>query len=326
MRRAHCELLELRLLRSATGGWRRARAGAAHAAAEPIERGGRRVLRKRDPPAVGRNGATSATATSKEPKGGLTLTLARGDPERGRKRPGGGGRQTGREPADRGGQLRRAGNAARGQAAVSAVEIARLTRWVERGLPWPDNRSARRLARRSAAAEAEQIADGAEQLLVVPAGAQSAAAGGARTPPGRKRPIDRFVLAELEKRGLSPSPPADKRTLLRRLTFDLIGLPPTPEEIDDFLADDSPEAVGTRGRSAARLAALRRALGPALARRGPLCRHQGLRALPGRRTFPGRTPTAITSSGRSTRTCPTTGSSSSSWRPTSCRWAATNGR
>jgi hypothetical protein len=54
--------------------------------------------------------------------------------------------------------------------------------------------------------------------------------------------IDRFILARLESRGLKPVGPAAKRTLLRRVTFDLIGLPPTPEEIDAFLADDSPGA------------------------------------------------------------------------------------
>src|SRR5205807_9649694 len=54
--------------------------------------------------------------------------------------------------------------------------------------------------------------------------------------------VDRFILAALEARRLGPATPADKRTLLRRATFDLIGLPPTPEEIDAFLADDSPEA------------------------------------------------------------------------------------
>ncbi len=55
-------------------------------------------------------------------------------------------------------------------------------------------------------------------------------------------PVDAFVLARLEAAGLRPAPPADKRTLLRRVTFDLIGLPPTPAEQRAFLADDSPEA------------------------------------------------------------------------------------
>ena len=57
-----------------------------------------------------------------------------------------------------------------------------------------------------------------------------------------KSPIDRFILAKLEEKNLKPSPPADKATLLRRVTFDLIGLPPTPSEIKDFLADTSPNA------------------------------------------------------------------------------------
>ena len=55
-------------------------------------------------------------------------------------------------------------------------------------------------------------------------------------------PIDQFVLAKLEQQGLSPSSPADRRTLLRRATFDLTGLPPTPQEVDAFLTDDSPDA------------------------------------------------------------------------------------
>ncbi|MEZ5403388.1 MAG: DUF1549 and DUF1553 domain-containing protein [Bryobacteraceae bacterium] len=54
--------------------------------------------------------------------------------------------------------------------------------------------------------------------------------------------IDRFVLAKLEANGLAPNPEADRRTLLRRASLDLIGLPPTPEEMQAFLADTSPEA------------------------------------------------------------------------------------
>jgi cytochrome c553 len=55
-------------------------------------------------------------------------------------------------------------------------------------------------------------------------------------------PIDRFVLARLEEAGLKPAPPANKYVLLRRVTFDLTGLPPTPQEITDFVADKSPAA------------------------------------------------------------------------------------
>jgi hypothetical protein len=57
-----------------------------------------------------------------------------------------------------------------------------------------------------------------------------------------RSPIDRFILAKLEEKGIRPAPPASKLTLLRRVTYDLIGLPPTPKEIADFLADRSQDA------------------------------------------------------------------------------------
>jgi hypothetical protein len=54
--------------------------------------------------------------------------------------------------------------------------------------------------------------------------------------------VDTFILARLEAAGLQPSPPAGRRTLIRRLSFDLLGLPPTPEEVEAFVADADPEA------------------------------------------------------------------------------------
>ncbi len=57
-----------------------------------------------------------------------------------------------------------------------------------------------------------------------------------------KTPVDAFILARLEDKGLVPSPQADRRTLIRRATFDLLGLPPNPEEVADFIVDKSPEA------------------------------------------------------------------------------------
>ena len=59
-------------------------------------------------------------------------------------------------------------------------------------------------------------------------------------------PIDRFILARLEREGLKPSPEADRATLLRRVTYDLTGLPPTIAELDAFLADRSPDAYERR--------------------------------------------------------------------------------
>src|SRR2546426_1286170 len=69
-----------------------------------------------------------------------------------------------------------------------------------------------------------------------------AMASQAMASPWARTPIDVFILQKLAEMGLSPSPEADKRTLLRRLTYDLHGLPPSPEDMEAFLQDDSPLA------------------------------------------------------------------------------------
>jgi Protein of unknown function (DUF1553)/Protein of unknown function (DUF1549)/Planctomycete cytochrome C len=114
-------------------------------------------------------------------------------------------------------------------------EIAVLTRWVELGLPWP------KTSEKIVAGSKFQITDEQRKfwcfqpVTVVPPPALKNKEW-ARSDP------DRYVLAGLEAKGLKPAKPADKRALLRRATFDLTGLPPTPQEIDAFLKDDSPDA------------------------------------------------------------------------------------
>ncbi len=93
-----------------------------------------------------------------------------------------------------------------------------------------------------------------ESLDVAPAEAASASKHWAYVKPRRpllpevnaeawvRNPIDRFVLARLEKEGLAPSPEAAKETWIRRLSLDLVGLPPTLEEVDAFLADERPDS------------------------------------------------------------------------------------
>jgi hypothetical protein len=120
---------------------------------------------------------------------------------------------------------------------LPAGEIATLTKWVELGAPWPAHDSP---ATPGTAPRAFNLKERASQWCLQPIRVVTppavAHAGWARTP------TDAFILAALEAKGLSPAPEADRRTLLRRLTFDLTGLPPTPAEIDAFLADRSADA------------------------------------------------------------------------------------
>ena len=91
-----------------------------------------------------------------------------------------------------------------------------------------------------------------------------------------RNPIDCFRPRPAGTRRAEPSPEADKTTLIRRVTLDLTGLPPTPAEVDAFLADTLARRLREGRRPPARLAALRRAHGRSLARRRPLRRHQRL--------------------------------------------------
>ncbi len=113
--------------------------------------------------------------------------------------------------------------------------IADLTAWVQMGVPWPETPRGPVKAGLSGAASTMQQ-HWAFQAVQNPTLPTVKDAAWPRTS------VDRFILARLEARGLSPSPPADKRTLIRRATFDLTGLPPLPEEITCFEADTAPGA------------------------------------------------------------------------------------
>lgn len=113
-------------------------------------------------------------------------------------------------------------------------EIAALTEWVKRGAPWPDGLRQKRK-------DAKTQAGGAPlHWSFVPV--KTPAIPKVKNSAWVKTPIDAFILAKLERKGLRPAPPADKRTLIRRAYYDLIGLPPTAEEVAAFYADRSPDA------------------------------------------------------------------------------------
>ena len=117
-------------------------------------------------------------------------------------------------------------------------EIAILANWVRQGAPWPgaEQRKAMIPEHQLGSFTEEQKNYWAFQPVAEP-----------RLPEVHNRgwatnSIDRFVLAKMEKHGLAPAPPADKLTLLRRATFDLTGVPPTPREANAFLEDESPKS------------------------------------------------------------------------------------
>ncbi|MCI0638002.1 MAG: PSD1 and planctomycete cytochrome C domain-containing protein [Gemmataceae bacterium] len=116
---------------------------------------------------------------------------------------------------------------------LPAAVIADFAKWIEMGAPDPR-------ATETAVAKGIDFAAAKKHWAYQPIERPS-------FPNVKKRdwpesPIDHFILAKLEANGLAPSPPADRRTLLRRVYFDLIGLPPTIEEVESFVKDASPDA------------------------------------------------------------------------------------
>ncbi len=117
-------------------------------------------------------------------------------------------------------------------AKLTAQEVASLRRWIDAGAPWPTGVS---------------LDDQAKKPLVGPDWWSLRPLSRPPLPPVSDKewvrtPIDRFIQAALQAKGLKPSPAADRRTLIRRVTFDLHGLPPTPEEIEAFVGDSQPGA------------------------------------------------------------------------------------
>jgi mono/diheme cytochrome c family protein len=116
-----------------------------------------------------------------------------------------------------------------GKEPLKQEQIELIRKWIDEGAEWPDNDQ-------SAIA---QSAAPAHWAYIAP---RKAALPEVKNMAWVKNPIDQFILARLDKEGVQPSAEADRVTLLRRLSLDLIGLPPTPEEVDAYLKDNSPNA------------------------------------------------------------------------------------
>jgi mono/diheme cytochrome c family protein len=111
---------------------------------------------------------------------------------------------------------------------LSAAQVAILRAWIDQGAHWPD----------TAAGGGAEAAWWSLRPLVKPGLPQLSA----RDARWVRTPVDAFVIAKLREKGLAPAPQADRRTLVRRLYFDLIGLPPTPEAAEAFVKDAAPDA------------------------------------------------------------------------------------
>jgi cytochrome c553 len=121
---------------------------------------------------------------------------------------------------------------------LSDEQIAILTRWVDMGAPWPDETDVA-----AHAGEEFNLQERAQRWAFQPLTRPPVPpVDAAQVSDWCRNPIDRFVLAKLHQNGLTPVPQADRVTLLRRASFDVIGLPPSPREVTDFASDESPDA------------------------------------------------------------------------------------
>ena len=120
---------------------------------------------------------------------------------------------------------------------LPAAAIADLEAWVQNGAVWPGEPAKREPVGGGPSFTDEQKRFWAFQPIKDPP------VPTVRDPRSAIRnPIDAFIRQKLDETGLKPAPPADKYTLLRRVTFDLTGLPPTPAEVEAFINDPSPDA------------------------------------------------------------------------------------
>ena len=114
---------------------------------------------------------------------------------------------------------------------LTAREIATLASWIDQGAKWPLDPPAVTQEAAPSRQERHWSFQPVRRPTVPPVQKQSWV----------RNPIDAFVLAKLESKGISPAPEADRETLIRRLSLDLLGLPPTPTEVDAFLSDTRPD-------------------------------------------------------------------------------------
>src|SRR5262249_18491716 len=118
---------------------------------------------------------------------------------------------------------------------LSAAQIGALERWVASGAPWPSSP-----ARTTTAGGSEPAPAQPRWWAFQPA--RGEAPRSVKRPRPAENEIDDFLQDPLKAGGITPAPPADRRTWIRRATFDLTGLPPSPDEVESFLADGSSRA------------------------------------------------------------------------------------